>query len=397
MNHSDIKALDDTFVMPTYKRNDLQLVKGDNATLYNEKGEDFIDFVSGIAVISVGHANKQVNDAIKSQIDNLTHTSNLYLIEPQALLAKALDELVDGDYNTFFCNSGTEANEGAIKLARKYGEVDNETKRYKIITLKHSFHGRTITSLKATGQESMHNYFGPFPDGFTYADGIEDIPNHIDNQTVGVMIELIQGEGGVESLDKQAVQNLQKICNEKNILLIVDEVQTGIYRTGEPLASNLYGISPDIITLAKGLGNGLPIGAIMCRHKNLLTFGEHGSTFGGNFLCTRGALEVLSLLKTMKKEGRLAENIAYFDDKMRQLQKQFPHILKSMVGVGMMRGFRLDDDQLVSAIIEKCFNHRLLILKAGRNTLRLLPTMSITKQECDEGFIRFEKALGELG
>jgi acetylornithine aminotransferase len=201
----------------------------------------------------------------------------------------------------FFGNSGAEANEGAIKIARKYGETKFDNKRYKVITLEHSFHGRTITTVKATGQASMHkDDFAPYPDGFSFDAKINDIYNSIDDETVAVMIELVQGEGGVQPFDKGEIQKLAKFLKENDILLIVDEVQTGAFRTGEFLASNLYEIEPDIITLAKGVGGGVPIGIVMTKHKDIFVPGDHGSTFGGNFLSTRAALEVCKILEEYK-------------------------------------------------------------------------------------------------
>jgi len=223
--------------------------------LYDEEGRDYIDFGSGIAVNSVGHGNEKLTSAICEQARKIIHISNLQVIEPQAKLAKRMVELSGYDMGVFFANSGAEANEGAIKIARKYGETQFQNKRYKVITLEHSFHGRTITTVKATGQESFHiPYFSPYPDGFAYVPTLDDVYDAIDDETVAVLLELVQGEGGVQPFDKEKVQKLAAYLKEKNVLLIVDEVQTGVYRTGEFLASNLYEIEPDIVTLAKGLG-----------------------------------------------------------------------------------------------------------------------------------------------
>lgn len=389
----NLQAIDQTYVLHTYARNYVNFVQGDNAKLYDDTGKEYIDFTSGIGVVSVGHGNKRLAEAICDQAQKIIHISNLYLIEPQARLAQKIVDLSEYDMRLFFANSGAEANEGAIKIARKYGEVDGEIKRYKIITLKHSFHGRTITALKATGQEAMHTYFGPFPDGFVYADSIEQIPELIDDHTVAVMIELIQGEGGVEPQDKKAVQNLSKVLKEKDVLLIVDEVQTGIYRTGEFLASNLYEIEPDIITLAKGLGGGVPIGAVMTRLKEIFKPGDHGSTFGGNYLSTRAALEVVSILQEFKESGKLDERLIYFETKLKDIAKRYEHLFEKEVGLGLMRGLRAKSSEIQGEVIEKSFHEGLLVLKAGRNTVRFLPPLTITKEEIDEGFQRFENGL----
>ena len=388
----NLEQTDKKYVLNTYARNYVNFVRGENSKLFSEDKKEYIDFTSGIGVVSVGHANKQVSDAICKQVKNITHISNLYLIEPQAKLAKKLVELSGLDAGIFFANSGAEANEGAIKIARKYGEVDGEPKRYKVITLENSFHGRTISTLKATGQSSMHNYFGPFPDGFVYAKDIDEIESLIDDHTVAVMIELVQGEGGVEPLDKEKVQALEKLLKAKDILLIVDEVQTGVYRTGKFLASNLYEIKPDIVTLAKGLGGGVPIGAVMTTKKDVLKAGDHGSTYGGNYLVTRASLEVVSILEKLE----LSETIEYFTLKLSELEKKYPSIITKSVGIGLMRGLRIKDGDTLTSLISEAFKEGVLVLKAGRNTLRFLPPLTITKDEIDEGFKRVEKAFSSI-
>ena len=391
-----LKEMDQSYVLQTYARNYVNFVKGENSILYDEDGKDYIDFGSGIAVCSVGHGNPRLAKAICKQASNIIHISNLYLIKPQAHLAKHLAKLSKMDVVTFFANSGAEANEGAIKMARKYGEAEGKVKRYKIITLEHSFHGRTITALKATGQESMHNYFGPFPDGFVYAKNIADIYNHIDDKTVAVMIELVQGEGGVEPMQKQEIQALASELKKRDILLIVDEVQTGIYRTGEPFASNLYEITPDIITLAKGLGGGVPIGAIMTTHKEILKTGEHGSTFGGNYLSTTAALEVLSILQEHKDSGKFDSMMVMFEKRLKEIAVKYSNLFEKEVGVGFMRGLRVKEGKDVSKIIDVAFKNRVILLKAGRNTVRFLPVLTMTKEEMLLGFERFESALFSL-
>lgn len=390
------KELDKKYVLPTYARADVEFVSGDNARLVDAEGKKYIDFTSGIAVCSVGHANKRVNDALCKQIANITHISNLYYTAPQAHAAQKIVEASGYDMKCFFGNSGAEANEGAIKIARKFGEKDGEAKRYKIITLEHSFHGRTITTVKATGQASMHNYFGPFPDGFVYADNIAQVESLIDSHTCAVMIELVQGEGGVQPLDKQAVQDLAKLLKSKNILLIVDEVQTGVYRTGEFLASNLFEITPDVITLAKGLGGGVPIGVVMTGLKDIFAAGDHGSTFGGNYLSATAACEVVAILSEMHKDGSLAKNIEYFDSELEKFYKAHTELFTSKVGIGMMCGLRVKDSDTLAKVITNARAEGVMVLKAGRDTLRLLPALTITKEEIDEGFASLERAVSVL-
>lgn len=390
------EKIDKRYVLNTYPRNYTEFIKGKNATLYDKDDNEYIDFTSGIGVVSVGHGNKKVAKAMYNQAKNITHLSNLYLIAPQALLAKQLCELSGYDMATFFANSGAEANEGAIKLARKYG-MRGEKKRYKIITLENSFHGRTITTIKATGQTSFHQEaFAPYPDGFSFAKDIKSIKELIDDETVAVMIELIQGEGGVEALCKSEVKKLAKFLQKRDILLIVDEVQTGIFRTGEFLASNFYGIKPDIITLAKGLGGGVPIGAVMAKHKDIFEVGDHGTTFGGTFLVTKTALEVLQILEKHYKKKELEKNIELFEKYLSKIEKEYSDIFLQKSGIGLMRGLRCKEGVKVGDIIAHAFRHGLLVLKAGRNTLRFLPPLTIKTKEIEKGFKRLEKALKEM-
>lgn len=393
----NLESMDKEFVLQTYARNYVNFKKGVNATLFDENDKDYIDFTSGIGVVAVGHGNKQVAQKIYEQVSNVTHMSNLYAIEPQALLGKRINELSGMEVATFFANSGAEANEGAIKIARKYGETKFDNKRYKVITLAHSFHGRTITTVKATGQKKMHSSnFAPYPDGFSYDHYLKDIYTSVDEQTVAVMIELVQGEGGVQPLDKEEVQNLAKFLKEKDILLIIDEVQTGVYRTGEFLATSLYEIQPDIITLAKGLGGGVPIGAVLTTHKDIFTYGDHGSTFGGNYLSCAAANEVVNILEEYKQSGALDKAIIYFEDKLRALFEKYPQHFNKEVGLGLMRGLRVKDEETLAKIVQSAFDEGVLVLKAGKITLRMLPPLTITKEEMDEGFKRLDNAIAKI-
>jgi len=389
-----LEQQDKQYVLQTYARNYTNFVKGVGSTLYDESGKNYIDFASGIGVNSVGHSNDVLVKAISEQASKIIHISNLQVIEPQVKLAQKIVELSGYDMGVFFANSGAEANEGAIKIARKYGETKFDTKRYKIITLEHSFHGRTITTVKATGQESFHTpHFSPYPDGFSYEKSIEDVYKAIDDETVAVLIELVQGEGGVQPFEKEEVQKLAAHLKSKDILLIVDEVQTGVYRTGEFLASNLYEIEPDIITLAKGLGGGAPIGAVMTKHKDVLSAGDHGSTFGGNYLSTVAGLAVLEVLVPMYDNGTLDETLIYFSQKLKDIASRYENLFEKEVGLGLMRGLRAKSADIQGSIIAKCMDEGVIVLKAGRNTVRFLPSITISKNEIDEGFKRFEKAI----
>ena len=392
----NIQELDKKYVLPTYARQDVEFVSGKNARLVDVNGKKYIDFTSGIGVTSVGHANERVNNAICEQLSNITHISNLYYIASQAKAAQKLVAASGMDMQCFFGNSGAEANEGAIKIARKHGEINGEIKKYKIITLQHSFHGRTITTVKATGQEAMHNYFGPFPDGFVYADNMQQIESLLDDHTCAVMIELVQGEGGVEPQDIAQVKALEKLLKDRGVLLIVDEVQTGGFRTGKFLASNVYSIKPDIVTLAKGIGGGVPIGVVMTSLKDVLTAGDHGSTFGGNYLSTSATCEVLDILNELSSSGELENTIDYFHTKLDILFENNKDIFIKKVGVGLMCGLRVKDADILSAILESAKKNGVMLLKAGRKTLRFLPALTITKEEIDEGFTSLNHAISSI-
>ena len=388
----NLEEQDKHYVLQTYGRDYTNFVKGVGSTLYDENNRDYIDFGSGIGVNSVGHANPVLTEALCTQVHNIMHISNLQVIAPQVKLAERIVKMSGYDMGIFFANSGAEANEGAIKLARKYGK-SLPAKPHKILTLLHSFHGRTLTTVRATGQASFHvDSFAPYPEGFEYKEGLDGLYDAIDEQTVAVMIELIQGEGGVEALDKKAVQDFASKVQAKGVLLIVDEVQTGVYRTGEFLASNLYEIEPDIITLAKGLGGGVPIGAVMSKHKKVLQMGDHGSTFGGNYLSTTAGLAVLEVLEERKAKD-LDEMIASFQQKLDALVVKYPALFEKRVGAGLMLGLRAKSAEIQSAIHKASMVEGLVVLKAGRNTVRFLPSLTISQDEIEEGFVRFEKAL----
>jgi acetylornithine aminotransferase len=393
----NLEELDKKYILQTYKRDYTNFVRGVGSTLYNENGDDFIDFASGIGVNSIGHSNAVLTDALCKQAKNIIHISNLQVIEPQAKLAEQICKLSSYDGAIFFANSGAEANEGAIKIARKYGETKFDKKRYKVITLEHSFHGRTITTVKATGQESFHTpNFSPYPDGFSYVNQIEDVYKGIDQETVAVLIELVQGEGGVQPFPKDEIVKLADYLKQEKVLLIVDEVQTGVYRTGKMLASNIYGIEPDIVTLAKGLGGGMPIGAVLTKHKDIFNAGDHGSTFGGNYMSTTAGLAVLKVLSELHSSGVLAETLDYFEDRLKDILNRYSNLFNKEVGIGLMRGLRAKDNDTMKAILANSMKERLIVLPAGRNTVRFLPSLTITKSEIDEGFKRFEKAIASL-
>lgn len=388
----ELKKIDQHYLMQTYRKMDVAFERGEGSTLYDLEGRDYVDFASGIGVNSVGYAHPRFCDALAFQAQKLIHTSNLYYIKNQALLAKKMVELSKEEMNVFFANSGAEANEALIKLARKYGEMHFKKKRYKIITLRSSFHGRTIATLKATGQESFHRYFSPFPDGFVIAENLQDVYQKIDEETCAVMMELVQGEGGVYALNQQEVQDLVLFLQEKKILVFVDEIQSGIYRTGEFLTSQVYGIKPDAVSLAKGLGGGVPIAAVMSAHKEIFAFGDHGSTFGGNFLSTGVSLEVLDILEEEHKSGALQERISLFNEELEALRSSST-IFGKKVGLGLMLGLEMKNEQIQHHFINEALKAGVILLRSGKNIVRFLPPLIISKAEIQKGFCRIKDAL----
>lgn len=395
MDNNNLEQMDKDFVLHTYARDYTHFTHGEGARVYTNDNVEFIDFASGIGVNSLGHNHPKLVQTICKQVSKIIHSSNLFLIESQAKLAKKMVDLSGYKMRVFFSNSGLEANECAIKIARKYGEGSN---RFEIITLQNSFHGRSITTLKACGQDKMHKHFAPFPDGFIYAKDAQDALNLAKSRksVVAVLVELIQGEGGVYALDKNEILALRKWTAENDVLLMVDEVQSGIYRSGEFLASNLYNITPDVISMAKGLGGGIPIGATMTNKIDIFAPSDHGSTFGGNFLSTSAGLCVLEVLSDYKKSGKLDENIKFFEDQLKQIKEKYSDTFLQISGLGFMRGLKVCDDETLTNIINLARDSGLLLLKSGKATLRFLPPILITKDEIQEGFKRFENALNKL-
>ncbi|WP_304331950.1 aspartate aminotransferase family protein [Brachyspira innocens] len=372
------------YVANTYARFDLVLESGNGAKLKDIEGKEYIDLGSGIGVNSIGYGNKSWINAVNSQAKTLQHTSNLYYNKPYIDLAKKLCSITKYD-KVFFCNSGAEANEAAIKCARKYSfdkySKYGEYKRNKIVTLKNSFHGRTMATLSATGQEVFHNYFFPFLEGFSFAEAnnYEDTVSKLEDNACAIMMELIQGEGGVIPLDKEYVQNIKKYCEENDILFIVDEVQTGVGRTGKFLCSEHFGIKPDITTLAKGLGGGLPIGAMLMSKtcSNVFNNGDHGSTFGANPIVASGALEVLNIIdKDLLKE--VSKKSKYIKDKLMKLDN-----VESVDGIGLMLGIKLKEGLNAKEIVEKCISKGAIALTA-KTKIRLLPPLTITDKELEK-------------
>lgn len=376
MKSKDIIEEDKKYIAGTYARFPVAFKEGKGSRLYDYDGREYIDCGSGIAVNIFGVNDEEWKNAVIAQMNSIQHASNLYYTKPQADLARLLCEKT-GAKKVFFGNSGAEANECAIKAARKYGEIKYGADRKQIITLKESFHGRTLATLAATGQDAFHKYYGPFPEGFVYADPtIEGVEACMNERTCAVMIECIQGESGVNVLDKNFVQAVEKLCRERDIIFICDEVQTGNGRTGRLYAYQAYGVSPDIVTTAKGLGGGLPIGACMLFEKcaGVFGYGDHGSTFGGNPVVCAGAYSILSridekLLQSVREKGE------YFREGLKKIDG-----VKEVTGMGLMIG--IHTDKPAAEVANECMKRGLLVLTAHSN-VRLLPPLTISKDDID--------------
>lgn len=392
MTYQELKQEEQQYVMNTYGRFSVALDHGEGSKLWDVEGKRYIDLTSGIGVCSVGYNNQTLIDAITAQAHKLMHVSNLFTTAPMVQTAKTLVEAT-GMGKVFFSNSGAESNEGAIKLARKYSFDKYGKGRSKIITLWNSFHGRTVTTLNATGQDKFHNYFFPFTEGFDYAEAgnFEDVKAKADDSTCAIMMELIQGEGGVLPLEPAFVKAVEAFCRERDLLLIIDEVQTGIGRTGSLFCFQQYGIQPDVVTVAKGIAGGLPMGAVIAAKTccDVLTPGTHATTFGGTPTCCAAANAVLGLvnqpefLAEVEKKGEYLKNgiLALGSDKVQGVR-----------GKGLMLGIIVDADARAE-LVAKCMEKGLLVLTAGTQAIRLLPPLTITYEEMDEALEIFGQVL----
>ena len=391
MTSEEIKSLTGQYVMNTYGRFPVAIDHGEGARLYDPEGREYIDFTSGIGVTDLGYGYQPWVDAIAAQAKRLGHVSNLFYTEPAAKLAETLCKRT-GESCVFFANGGGEANEGMIKLARKYSFDKYGKGRATIITLNNSFHGRTITTLMATGQEVFHNYFFPFTEGFRYADAnsLESLEAAAGDDVCAVMVELVQGEGGVLPLDKEYVKAVAALCAERDWLLLVDEVQSGVGRTGSLFCFQQYGILPDVVSFAKGIAGGLPMSGIManekCRH--VLGPGTHATTFGANPVCAAAGLVVQETLSDAFLEEVKAKG-AYLREGIEALN--LPCFGQTR-GLGLMIGIAVKEGYNKSEIANKLIANGLLVLTAGPG-MRLLPPLVITKEEMDKGLEIMKKTL----
>ncbi|HOF00925.1 MAG TPA: aspartate aminotransferase family protein [Spirochaetota bacterium] len=386
----------DKYIMKTYARFPLVFTRGEGAWLYTDSDKKILDMSSGIAVSSLGHKNSGLIGAIKKQCDKLLHTSNLYYSEPCLELAK---KLIDNSIfaKAFFCNSGAEANEAAIKLSRKYGNSAGSGKKYKILTMKNSFHGRTIATLTATGQTKYQKGFEPLLEGFDYVEfnNVDDMKSKFSSEVAAVIIELVQGEGGIITVDYGFLKETRALCDKYNAIMIFDEIQTGCGRTGKLFGYEHFPEArPDIVTLAKGLAGGVPIGAMLVNDKycDVLLPGEHASTFGGNLLASAAACEVIDALLSNNMLENIAKTGEYFREKLNELKSKYTQIT-DVRGIGLMNCIEVNMDCRV--IIQQLIENGVLTVPSGTRVIRFLPPLIIKKEEIDFAIGKLEEVFSK--
>jgi acetylornithine/N-succinyldiaminopimelate aminotransferase len=380
------------YIMPTYTKTPLVFVKGKGTYLWDAQNRKYLDFFPGWGVGNLGHCHPKVMTAVRDQIAKLIFIPNNYYHIPQAKLAKELNFYSDFPAKIFYCNSGAEANEAAIKFARKFGNG-----RFEIITFENSFHGRTLAALAATGQDKYKQGFSPLPEGFITVpfNNLEAVESRLTDKTVAVMLELIQGEGGINIANQEFVLGLRKLCNEKQLLLIIDEVQTGIGRTGKMFAYQHYGITPDVVTLAKSLGGGLPIAAMLVKREiaDVLGPGTHASTFGGGPVICRAALAVLKTIQKEKLLSKVKISGEYLLAGLNSLKGKYP-IIAEVRGKGLMIAVELKSEG--KAVVEQCLSRGLLINCTHQKVLRLMPALGVTKKEIDQAVSILDEVFSRL-
>lgn len=379
----------------TYNRADLVLDHGDGVYLYDVEGNKYLDFAAGIAVYALGYNYKDYNEALKAQIDKVVHISNLYYSEP---LAEAAQKLVraTGLSKAFFANSGTEAIEGALKLAKKYAYLRDNSTDHEIIAMEHSFHGRSMGALSVTGNAHYREAFGPLIPGIRFAEynNLESVKTLVNKKTCAIICETVQGEGGIFPADKEFLEGLRKLCDENDMLLILDEIQCGMGRTGSMFAYQQYGVMPDVVTSAKALGCGIPVGAFVAGSKcdKVLVPGDHGTTYGGNPLATAAASKVFDLFAENDIIGHVNEVAPYLMERLKDFAGRHSSV-KAVRGLGLMCGMQFKDELPVGNVVRAAREHGLIVISAGLNTLRFVPPLIITKQNVDEMIDILEKCV----
>ena len=381
-------------LLHTYNRYQIVLEKGDGVYLYDTDGKKYLDFASGIAVFAFGYNNKEYNDGLKSQIDKLIHTSNLFYNVPASTAACRLKKLSGMD-RVFFTNSGTEAIEGAVKTVRKYGFNKDGRNDHEIIAMKNSFHGRSMGSLSVTGNAHYQDPFKPLIGGVKFAEfnNLESVKELITDRTCGIIIEPVECEGGVVPGDEEFIKEIRKLCDENDILLVFDEIQCGMGRTGKMFAHEYYGVKPDVLTLAKALGCGFPVGAFLTNEKAaVLLPGDHGTTYGGNPLACAAVNKVLDLFENTDVLSNVNNVSTYLDEKLQNLVDDFDFV-KSYRGKGLLKGLVIDESVKANEIILKALDEGLIVISASGNVLRMVPPLVITRENIDEMYEKLNNVL----
>ncbi|MBE5964108.1 MAG: aspartate aminotransferase family protein [Lachnospira sp.] len=393
METNKIIDMAESNLIHTYNRYQIVFDHGNGVHLYDNDGKEYLDFCAGIAVFALGYNNKKYNDAIKAQVDKIVHTSNYYYSEPMALAAAKLVK-ASGLDKVFFTNSGTEAIEGAIKLAKKYAYLKDGSTDHEIIAMNHSFHGRSMGALSVTGNKKYQEAFGPLIPGIKFADynDLDSVKALINDKTCAILFETVQGEGGIFPATKEFITEVRKICDEKGILLILDEIQCGMGRTGSMFAYQQYGVTPDIMTCAKALGCGIPVGAFVAKADvaKALVPGDHGTTYGGNPLATQAVSTVFDIFE----EENILENVKevgkYLEEQLELLAKEYDSV-KERRGMGLMQGLELNIP--VGDVVKKAMDAGLILISASQNVIRFVPPLIITKEDVDKMIVILKECL----
>lgn len=396
MNTQEIITTAEEHLFHTYNRYQISLDRGEGVHLYDADGKEYVDFGAGIAVFALGYNNKEYNDALKAQIDKLIHTSNYFYNEPAAKAAKAITE-VSGMDRVFFTNSGTEAIEGAIKLAKKYAYLKDGSTDHEIIAMQHSFHGRSMGALAVTGNRHYQEAFGPMIPGIKFAkyNNLASVEELVNDKTCAIIFETVQGEGGIYPAKPEFIKGVRKLCDEKGILLILDEIQCGMGRTGTMFAYEQYGVKPDILTVAKALGCGVPVGAFLAREEvaKALVPGDHGTTYGGNPLACAAAVKVLELFKKQNVLDNVKKVSAYLEKKLDEIVAEYDYVVERR-GLGLMQGLEINTDvKDLKKVIAACLDNGLILFTAGTNVIRFVPPLVISEADVDEMITKLKKAL----
>lgn len=399
MDKMDTKTIIETAeekLIHTYNRYQIVLDRGDGVRLYDTDGKEYLDFGAGIAVFALGYNNREYNDALKAQIDKLIHTSNYFYNEPSVLAAKAVTA-ASGMDRVFFTNSGTEAVEGAIKLAKKYAYLRDGSTDHEIIAMEHSFHGRSMGALAVTGNRHYQEAFGPMIPGIKFAkyNNLESVKDLVNDKTCAIIFETVQGEGGVYPAKPEFIEGVRKLCDERGILLILDEIQCGMGRTGSMFTYQQYGVKPDIVTVAKALGCGVPVGAFLASEDvaKALVPGDHGTTYGGNPLACAAAVKVFELFDKMGVLENVRRTGAYLSERLEELVNKYD-IVKERRGIGLIQGIELSVSP--NEVIAKALEKGLILFSAGTNVIRFVPPLVITESDVDEMIEKLGEALSEV-